>query len=268
MSVLKTTTIIVAIIAIFASCKKENNITKNNEPKDYSSVHLKMNYYGQALEYTVKYSPSTRTTKTEGKDASRVLQVLEQAPNGVVFFESENQIIFFNNKIDFYDYTKKESLKNNSRLEAQAQNQFVQNATVKFYRNVNFVDQMDIRTVDQFTAAQNFVLYYHCGSNLNDNWCTNGVPNYASGFKVASVPNGTNDNLSSFTIESPQTYDKDFWLILHQDGNFGGRHIAFKLPAYQQQFSIASLTNWKKIAWVNGSWNDSVSSYEGYYYAY
>ena len=143
-----------------------------------------------------------------------------------------------------------------------------QNATVRFYRHTNYVDQMDVRTVDQFTPAQSFVLYYNCGSNINDNWCTNGVPNYASGFKVPSVPNGTNDNLSSLRIESPATHNKDFYVILHMDGNFSGRAIAFKLDAYQSSKNIQDLTQYRRVGWFNGSWNDHVSSYQGFYYAY
>lgn len=265
----KIISIIVALLAMVTSCKKENVINSNDKNRLFK---LSMDYYGEKLEYSVNYNPITQERKVEGKDANRVSQILNQAPNGVIYFKSENEIYFFNNKLDFYAYGKNEDMKNvkDQRVSNTNNSNIItsQNATVRFYRHTNYVDQMDVRTVDQYTPVQSFVLYYNCGSNINDNWCTNGVPNIASGFKVASVPSGTNDNLSSFKIESPLTHNKDFWLVLFMDGNFSGRTIAFKLDAYQQVKTIPDLTQWRRVGWFNGSWNDQVSSYQGYYYAY
>ena len=55
---------------LFTSCKKETTL-KQTEPKDFQVSNMKMNYYGETLEYTVKYSPSTKKSVVEGKEIGR-----------------------------------------------------------------------------------------------------------------------------------------------------------------------------------------------------
>lgn len=94
MKQLKITTLILAIIATFASCKKENNIVKNNEPRDFTTTNMKMNYYGRILEYTIRYSSSTKQIKVEGKDAAEFNEITKKYKNPVALYTSENEITF------------------------------------------------------------------------------------------------------------------------------------------------------------------------------
>ncbi|MEZ5026725.1 MAG: hypothetical protein R2739_09110 [Chitinophagales bacterium] len=103
MKSIKITSIIIALIAIFTACKKEN-ITKQTEPKDYITTNMKMNYYGKILEYTVKYSPSTDIRKVEGKDAIEAQKIVDSYPNSVTVFDTKNEVHFFRDKLDYYYY--------------------------------------------------------------------------------------------------------------------------------------------------------------------
>ena len=101
-------------------------------------------------------------------------------------------------------------------------------------------------------------------SNINDNWNQNGIVN-VQGYALSSVPSGTNDNISSIKILSAG-YNKSFYLILFQDSGFSGRAIGFELPSCINEKPVSDLTQWRRVGWFNGSWNDQISSYYGYYY--
>jgi len=257
-----------ALVSLAACNQMQEEV--DSAPKDFVRYPMHMEYQGRQLEYAVDYSPSADATRVTGRDAKEVTQILDAAPNGLLLFSAANELKFFQDKYEFFASTGIASAHAQRQDISVGEGQKVEtvpNADVYFYRHINYVDQMDFRSVDGFTPEQNFVLYYNCGSVFNDNWCTDGVPNYARGFKVASVPSGTNDALSSVKITSTG-HIKDFFVILFQHGNFGGRAIGLYLPANYQLSAYPSLKQLRRVAWFNGSWNDAVSSYQGFYYAY
>ena len=100
MQKLKLTSIIIAIIATFASCKKDT--LKTEELKDAITKNMSMNYHGEQLQYSVKFSRTSEKVIVEGKDAARVKEIVNTNKNAFAYFKSETEIEMYNNVNDYY----------------------------------------------------------------------------------------------------------------------------------------------------------------------
>ncbi|MCB0508949.1 MAG: hypothetical protein KDD21_11685 [Bacteroidetes bacterium] len=270
MKSIKITSIIIALIAIFTACKKEN-ITKQTEPKDYITTNMKMNYYGKILEYTVKYSPSTDIRKVEGKDAIEAQKIVDSYPNSVTVFDTKNEVHFFRDKLDYYYYisTLNKNTLANRQIASNSGNLGYsrQNTDFWFYRDANtsnLIISDNINTM--YTSAQTFMLRQPCNDGTN-----NSCPTYSMsliGKRVNWVGGSNNDCISSIRLRNYQynTFAGVVTITLFQDADYGGKAIAFYFPQYIYTYdqTVNHLSDYK-INSLLKTWNDRTSSYECFY---
>ena len=270
MKQLKITTLILAIIATFASCKKENL----TEPTDYISTNMKMNYYGKVFEYTVRRSPSTNKSDVVGRDANQVKEILKSNQNSIAIFETPTEITYFKN-IGDYAYHRKldKSFIKNNRISTTGETDDVQSTdfSIKLYQHSNFqnlMQQHDFNSRAQ--GSDNFTLYYDCnqiesnfftGNQTTQNDCA-GQTVQLNGFKVPYVGNNQNDSYTSIEIlKNSSTTGIYCDVVFFQNSNFGGK--AFVLQYRGNNVEVANLKNYRFNAYQQ-NWNDSVSSYYCY----
>jgi hypothetical protein len=270
MKSIKITTIIVAIIATFASCKKENSIIKNTDPKDFTTANMRMNYYGKILEYTVKYSPSKDIRIIEGKDAAFVQQLQDTYKSSITVFDKKNETHFFKDKQDYYYYISNINNNTTYRKKNTTNNEVGysrQNTDFWFYRDAyrtNLIISDNINTL--YTPVQTFMLRQPCNDGTN-NSCPTYTMNYI-GKKVSWVGDNNNDCISSIRLRNYQqnSYAGVVTITLFQDINFGGNAIAFYFPQYVFTYDmyVDNLKDYK-INSLLKKWNDRTSSYECFY---
>jgi hypothetical protein len=265
----KLTTIIIAIIAIFASCKKDSLKTVN--PKDFTSTNMKMDYYGKTLEYTVKYSQSTNIVKVEGKDATEVIAIHKKYPNAIALIENKNSFKLFNDNKDYYYNVLNES-KSNARLINSNSNNIVSacgpiQSTTKFYQNDNYSGTLYLtqNTSTGCSPTQGFFLRQPCNDGTSNSCPTFYVS--SPGIKNNWIGSSANDEITSFTVLhslDPGTWIGTMKVTLYQDANLGGNAIAFVFPYSSTLQGITNLKNYK-INTLLKTWNDRTSSYEIFY---
>jgi len=258
--------LMVFVILLLISCKKDYPVAKEQDIVETIDHSLTMRYKGNTFQYTVHYDPQTKTAKASGKYAGYIKKLLDENDYGVVYFREGGIVDFYDNEMvdSAKTHIMKESNTVNNRIVAC--NSSNRDAICYFYRHTNYVDLMDIRYGGTYSSYPETYLWYTPGySNINDNWNYGGTLTSNYGFKVANVPSGTNDNLSSLKITS-NGFNQSFQLLLFEHGGFGGRCIGFGLGACVNIASVSDLTQWRMVGWFNGSWNDKVSSYQGYYY--
>ena len=253
--------IMAVAVIMLGSCSKEKAHFAQTSIVEHQ---LKMSYKGIEYEYTVNYDEVTQKAAAVGKDAKFVENLLNKNDKGLVFFTADNRIEFFDNEMVEYAHTHQ---LDNSKAEENRQmvcNTTVKDANTRFYRHINYVDMMNQLIFNPNSSNMSVNHYTPGSSNINDNWNQNGIVN-VQGYALGSVPSGTNDNISSIKILSAG-YNKSFYLILFQDSGFSGRAIGFELPSCINEKPVSDLTQWRRVGWFNGSWNDQISSYYGYYY--
>lgn len=252
---------------LFTSCKKETTL-KQTEPKDFQTSKMKMNYYGEILEYTVKYSPSTKKLVVEGKDAVRVQEIVKSHPNSLASVKSETEFTFYNHKNEFYNEEEKERAKSSHRLTGFP-SQYT-NIYIQFFQHINYNTVMRTVNITPTTPAYNFTQYAPC--NAADNWCSTGSSLYRIGEKNPNIGSAQNDQYSSlktYAIGGPFNGVEPVRVILHENDNFGGGAIQFELtvatssgPLYVQG-GIPDLTKYKNNILLK-TWNDRATSYQVY----
>jgi|JI6StandDraft_1071083.scaffolds.fasta_scaffold97268_1 hypothetical protein len=301
MKQLKITTLIVAIIATFASCNKENNIVKNNEAKDFKTANIKMKYGKEIIEFTVKHSPSTNKVEITGKGAARRNELVEKYNESVALFTSETEFTFYKNRNDFYAATFKD--KTSNRLASNTNNQLGSNYNVlttkiEFFQHSDYGNLLRTDYVYNhrrvpgqswiFDAALNLQFTFYVKSNLSDD---EGTDNYMPTPIVLNVPgvqnpwvgSGDNDSYSSLKVTNyntllntdtnpyvtqPTNYNF-FQLICFQDVNYGGKAIAFGNSTSSSSFiNINRLKDYRIYSQFcfACSWNDRFSSYKAFIY--
>ncbi|HNY54095.1 MAG TPA: hypothetical protein PKI86_00650 [Chitinophagales bacterium] len=248
---------------LFLSCKKETAL-KDAEPKDFQATNMKMNYYGKTLEYTVKYSPSTKKLVVEGKDAKQVQEIISSHPNALASVKSETEFTFYNHKNEFYNEEEKH-FQDKSRIKNNRLMAVGDLADVKFYKDANYVNLIRTSIINTSTKY-NFAQYQPC--NAAGNWCTTGSFLNRSGVQNPYVGNSENDAYSSLSIVNrynilgvlqPITVR----IILHEDSNYGGGAIQFELT--NTNTGIPQLSAYKNNIFLK-TWNDRASSYQCYVY--
>ena len=254
---------------LFTSCKKETTV-KQTEPKDYTSTNMKMNYYGKTLEYTVKYSPSTKKLVVVGKDAKQVQEIVNTHPDALVSVKSETEFTFYNHKNEFYNEEEKERNKSNN-TRTSGFTPYFSNVYVQFYKNTNYNTIMRTINITANTPSYNFPLYSPC--NAADNWCPTGSYIYRIGEKNPNIGSSQNDQYSSLkTYSTGGPYGSGYEpvrVILHEDANYGGGAIQFELKnttSYPPTYvigGIPDLTKYKNNIFLK-TWNDRATSYQVY----
>lgn len=253
---------------LFTSCKKETTL-KQAEPKDYQSSNMKMKYYGETLEYTVKYSPSTQKLVVEGKDVKRVQEIISTHPNALASVKSETEFTFYNHKNEFYNEEEKERNKKLNRISStNATAIFGGNLYVQFFKDINYSVLSRNINITYNTPKFNFPLYQPC--NAADNWCPTGGQIYRYGEKNPNVGSSQNDSYSSFkTFQAGGAPVEPVRVILHEDANYGGGAIQFELTQYTSYAplyvagGIPDLTKYKNNIFLK-TWNDRATSYQVY----
>lgn len=270
----KINIIVIALIVIFTSCKKEN-LKNQTEPKDFvKTANMKMNYYGKILEYTVLRSPSTGQSKLTGEDAVLANEIINKNKNSVAIFESENEITFFNNIGDYAFHRKiDKSFKRNNRISVSNTVDDVQTSdfSIKLYQHANYqnlLQQHDFNSRAQ--GLQNFVLYYDCnqiehnffkGDMTTQNDCA-GQTAQLNGFKVPWVGSSQNDTYTSVELIKNTNITGVYCdIVFFQNADFGGK--AFVLQYRGNNVRVPNLSNYRFNAYQQ-TWNDSVSSYYSY----
>lgn len=287
MKQLKITTLILAIIATFASCKKENNIVKNNEPRDFTTTNMKMNYYGRILEYTIRYSSSTKQIKVEGKDAAEFNEITKKYKNPVALYTSENEITFYNTTDEYYAYVFRNMInKPNTRVgNDQTSNSVnsvynVQTVNTQLYEHINYLNLLRTSSFDNFNLGtyfnQSFTVYQKCGNDNTDNWCPTNYTISTKGVKETWVSDRDNDKYSSFIVTDAsylfdnggypfpnENYIQYNWMqiVFFQDVNYGGKAIGFNKPINPLITLREPDLRTKKINAFGGNWNDRISSF-------
>lgn len=258
----KISLLVVMIITLVTSCKKEN-VLKKTDSKDYQTTNMKMDYYGEQLEYTVKFNPKTNDLRVEGKDAERVKEIINSHPNALASVKCETEFTFYNHKNEFYNEEEKHfQEKSHSRIVAEGDL-----ATVNFYRDVNYVNLSRTAIINQ-NIKYSFAQYEPC--NAADNWCATGSYLYRSGVKNPWVGNSENDSYSSIRITGINVLgvpvNTTIRVILHEDINYGGGAIQFQLYSNNNVLNgIPNLKNYKNNIFLK-TWNDRASSYQCYLY--
>lgn len=248
-------------VIMLGSCSKEKAHFAQTNIVEHP---LKMTYKGHEYEYTVNYDEVTQKASAVGKDAKFVENLLNKNDKGLVFFTADNRVEFFDNDMVAYAHTHHLNETKPTENNRMACNTTVKDANTKFYRHINFVDMMNQLFIDPSSGNISVNHYTPGFSNINDNWDQNGIVT-VKGYAVSTVPSGTNDNISSIKILSAG-YNQSFYIILFQDGGFSGRAIGFELLPCANVKDVQDLTQWRRVGWFNGSWNDQISSYYGYYY--
>ena len=266
---IKLATLIISLVAIFTSCKKD--ILKATEPKDFTSTNMKMDYYGKTLEYTVKYSHSTNKIKVEGKDASEVIDVHKKYPNAVALIIDNNTFKLFNDNKDYY-YNVLNNSKPNSRQINSNTNNIVNacgpiQSTTKFYQNDNYSGTLYLTqsTSTGCSPTQGFFLRQPCNDGTSNSCPTLYVS--SPGIKNNWIGSSANDEITSFTVLhtlDPGTWIGSMKVTLYQDADLGGNAIAFTFPFSSTIQGITNLKNYK-INTLLKTWNDRTSSYEIFY---
>ena len=275
MKSIKIISIIIALLAITTSCKKEN-ITTQNEPNDYvATANMKMNYYGKVLEYTVMRSNSTGKSKLVGKDSKLASEIISSNKNSVAIFESPNEITYFKNIGDYAYYRKldKSFYKNNREGNVTPINNITTSTdfTIKLYQHTNYqnlMQQHDFNSRAQ--GIDNFVMYYDCnqiehnffkGDMTTQNDCA-GQTVQLNGFKVPWVGSNQNDSYSSIQLLKNSSVTGAYYdVVFFQDANFGGKAFVLQYRGYN--FGVPNLKDYRFNAYQQ-DWNDSVSSYYCY----
>lgn len=281
MKTFKISTIIITVIAIFSSCKKEN-ITKQRDVKDFTSTNMKMNYYGKILEYTIKYSPSTNQVKVEGKDAEQFNEITKKYKNPVALYTSEYEITFYNTTDEYYAYVFRNMInKPQNRIiknEETTNLVYQQIVTTQLYEHINGVNLLRTSNFDNFNIGtyynQNFTVYQKCGNDNTDNWCSTNYSVSTLGVKETWVSDRDNDKYSSFrttdtriednqTYPSPITFNQYNWMqiVFFQDVNYGGKAIGFNKPLNIGWVLYVPDLRTKAINAYGSTWNDRISSF-------
>lgn len=286
MKQLKLTTIIIAIMATFASCKKEN-IVNQREPKDYISTNMKMKFGNETLEYTAKYSPSTNTGIIEGKDAKRFNELNKKYKECVAIYNSETEVTFYKTKNELL--AEIASNKNGNRLAENLNvnivNKVISN-NIEFYRNTYYNDLLNTfivknhqgNNIDGIDAAptQSFQFY----TPLNDGTDNYGPTIYSvitPGLKRSSL-GYDNDRYSSLKVittanyltglptNNPAVDYGSFMLLCFQHTNYGGKAIGFPKPNSLTIPVTVERLSQKRFNVYGSDWNDSFSSYWAFYF--
>ncbi len=286
MKLLKITSIIIAVTAIFVSCKKEN-ITKQIEQKDFIVTNMKMKFGNEILEYTTKYSPSTNTGIIEGKDAKRFNELNKKYKESVAIYNSETEVTFYKTKNELLAEIAN---KNNGRRLAENMNVNIVNKvisnTINFYRNTFQDDLLNTFIVKNHqgnnlggidaASTQSFQFY----TPLND-----GTDNYGPTIYTVNTPGikrsslgYDNDRYSSLEVITTANYAtglptynpavdySSFMLICFQNTNNGGKAIGFqKLNNVTLNIKVDKLSQ-KRFNVYGSDWNDSFSSYWAFYF--
>lgn len=287
MKTFKISTIIIAVIAIFSSCKKEN-ITKQRDVKDFTSTNMKMNYYGKILEYTIKYSPSTNQVKVEGKDAVQFNEITKKYKNPVALYTSENEITFYNTTDEYYAYVFRNMINNkpNARVGNEQTSNSVntvhnlQTVTTTLFEHINYSSLLRTSSFDNWNLgtyfSQNFTVYQKCGNDNTDNWCPTNYTVSTKGVKETWISDRDNDKYSSFKVidqsspiddggypfpnESFNQYNF-MQIVFFQDANYGGKAIGWNKPMNSAIKIEVSDLRTKKINAFGNTWNDRISSF-------
>lgn len=281
MKSIKILSIIIALIAIFTACKKEN-ITKLNETKGFKIANMKMNYYGKTLDYTVKYNPSTKEIQVSGKDANEFNQITAKYKNAVAMYTSENDVTFFNTTDEYYAYVFRNMINKpqNRIIKNEQENNlvYIQEITTQLYEHINYANLLRTSTFDNLNFANininNFTVYQKCGNDGTDNWCTSNYTVSSLGVKESWISDRDNDKYSSFRITDTRIADNQQWpsnltfyqynwmqIVFFQDVNFGGKAIGFNKPVNPLvKLEVPDLRA-KIIGAYGANWNDRISSF-------
>lgn len=269
MKSIKLTSIIIAIAAIFTACKKANIISQNDS-KNLISKKMIMNYHGETLEYTVKFTRESENVTIEGKDAKRVKDIVKSNKRAFAYFKSETEIDMYNN-VDEYYLSKHMEVRYNNRIgENSIANSTTVNGGVRvyFYRHADFNTLYQTHYVDFTSPQYSFKIYLKDWScNDLDNWCYSGYTRTLYGYTNPWVGNTQNDSYSSMKIvrEDPTIYNYNtFEVVLFQDANYGGKALCIVMPLGQDVKYVAHLSDYRKSGLL-GTWNDTVSSDYGFY---
>lgn len=246
---------------LFTSCKKETTV-KQTEPKDYTSTNMKMNYYGKTLEYTVKYSPSTKKLVVVGKDAKQVQEIVNTHPDALASVKSETEFTFYNHKNEFYN----EEESNGSKLSSPVSNLLTANLYVTFYKDINYYNAM--RTIDLFSITSYYTFPVMEPCNAAANWCPTGATVSKRGEKNPWIGSGENDQYSSIKLYPSSSIPIGIPVncILYEDANYGGGAIQFNLANVfgLGQNGVIDLKRYKNNIFLK-TWSDRASSYQVYY---
>lgn len=265
MQKLKLTSIIIAIIATFASCKKDT--LKTEELKDAITKNMSMNYHGEQLQYSVKFSRTSEKVIVEGKDAARVKEIVNTNKNAFAYFKSETEIEMYNNVNDYY--IRNNMVNNGNRVGVTSTtNSTTGNGGVRvyFYRHADFSTLYQTHYVDFSSPQYSFKMYVYNGSDLANSTYA-GYTRTLYGYTNSWVGNTQNDSYSSMRIvrEDPAIYNYNFFeVILFQDANYGGKALGIVMPLGQANKDVAHLSDYRKSGLL-GTWNDTVSSDYGFY---
>jgi hypothetical protein len=283
MKTFKISTIIIAVIAIFSSCKKEN-ITKQRDVKDFTSTNMKMNYYGKILEYTIKYSPSTNQVKVEGKDAGQFNEITKKYKNPVALYTSENEITFYNTTDEYYAYVFRNMInKTNARVGNDQTSNSVHNqqtVTTTLFEHINYSSLLRTSSFDNWNLgtyfSQSFTVYQKCGNDNTDNWCPTNYTVSTKGVKETWISDRDNDKYSSFKVIDQSSLIDDggypfpnesfnqynfMQIVFFQDANYGGKAIGWNKPINSAIKIEVSDLRTKKINAFGNTWNDRISSF-------
>lgn len=254
MKLLKTTTLVLAIIATFASCKKEglnqNTTNKNGNSKSdiasFSSKALKMNFQGKQYEYNVSYDATKKSTDISGRDAQAVVDIINKYKEFVALFTSGNEYIFYKTKNDYYSKVFKNMIDSDAihnRLTPKViSNQLSTTVTLKItsinlFQDVNYAGELLTNsTLGNFIASggspnvisppalQTFNFYQPKNDGTDNYYQTSSAINTA-GISNANVGSSANDKYSSLKTAN---------VILNLENPSSGFIFSGALPNYNK----------------------------------
>lgn len=287
--------IAIGLITVLFSCKKDDlkNQTNNSQVQKMYAIdgginQINFTYQDEKLAYNVKTvnEETDEYLVIDGKDNSRIKEIIQSNPDGVFYFESENNITFFNNPSEFFlmvPYAAKTTSGASSTSTCQGE----AHVRTTFYKHKNFNTVLDQKialggivnsSLGTISAYQN---YYDFNGYLRATNSSN-VNAAAAGFSVPWVGNNNNDNISSIKIETVgNTYQPtssylhgrslsgfqdvkgSFVVVWWEHANYSGYALAMGLNSCNNIRQHSNLKNAALSFWY--TWNDKISSYIGYY---